>query len=428
MRAISLQSLSILAISCTAAVGSDITLIGSPTGVVQTAALAVSDNGQWVAGWYRPIGQGQPTAIRWSEAGGIEPLGTLWSANLGFSEARGISADGSVIVGQSDSLINDNVVPVAFRWTLATGIQRVPGFPFTTRTEAMGVSNNGLAIAGSSIFFAEPTDRYTGFRFANGSFESLGSLIFPLTSRALAISRDGATLVGQSGSLAFRWTSAGGMQSLGLLAGQNSAVAHAVNADGSIVVGGSDGSESGSAFRWTAPTGIQPLPMLPGSQREVAFAVNGDGSIIGGESFFLQSGSRAVVWKNGQVYDLRELFVDQGINMQSWLLDRVFDLSADGRTAVGIGRFNGQPRGWIITSLCIDDCPPACDSIDFNNNGVFPEDQDVIDFLEVLAGGTPSSCDPSLDCNDIDFNNNDVFPEDQDVIDFFNVLAGGACP
>jgi len=28
---------------------------------------------------------------------------------------------------------------------------------------------------------------------------------------------------------------------------------------------------------------------------------------------------------------------------------------------------------------------------------------------------------------DIDFNNNTVFPEDQDVIDFFNVLAGNEC-
>jgi hypothetical protein len=63
-----------------------------------------------------------------------------------------------------------------------------------------------------------------------------------------------------------------------------------------------------------------------------------------------------------------------------------------------------------------------CDTIDFNQNGVFPEDQDVVDFFDVLAGG---SC-PT--CNDIDFNNNGVFPEDQDVIDFFNVLAGGSCP
>ena len=69
----------------------------------------------------------------------------------------------------------------------------------------------------------------------------------------------------------------------------------------------------------------------------------------------------------------------------------------------------------------------GCDSIDFNNNGVFPEDQDVIDFFDVLAGGSPATCDPVLGCGSIDFNNNGVFPEDQDVIDFFVVLAGGAC-
>ena len=64
-----------------------------------------------------------------------------------------------------------------------------------------------------------------------------------------------------------------------------------------------------------------------------------------------------------------------------------------------------------------------CDTIDFNRNNVFPEDQDVIDFFNVLAGGPcpyPEPCD-------IDFNNNTVFPEDQDVIDFFNVLAGNEC-
>ncbi|HLP83287.1 MAG TPA: cytochrome c peroxidase [Phycisphaerales bacterium] len=68
-------------------------------------------------------------------------------------------------------------------------------------------------------------------------------------------------------------------------------------------------------------------------------------------------------------------------------------------------------------------CP--CDAIDFNRNGVFPEDQDVIDFFNVLAG---ADCPyTSVGGCDIDFNNNGVFPEDQDVIDFFTVLAGGPC-
>jgi hypothetical protein len=66
--------------------------------------------------------------------------------------------------------------------------------------------------------------------------------------------------------------------------------------------------------------------------------------------------------------------------------------------------------------------PNLCDSIDFNGNGVFPENQDVIDFFSTLAG----ACPLNQGC-DIDFNNNGVFPEDQDVIDFFQVLAGGSC-
>ncbi len=84
--------------------------------------------------------------------------------------------------------------------------------------------------------------------------------------------------------------------------------------------------------------------------------------------------------------------------------------------------FTDATSGAFVAKL-----PQGCDGIDFNNNGVFPEDQDVVDFFNVLAGGNPSTCDPIQGCNDIDFNNNQVFPEDQDVIDFFNVLAGGTC-
>ena len=75
-----------------------------------------------------------------------------------------------------------------------------------------------------------------------------------------------------------------------------------------------------------------------------------------------------------------------------------------------------------LTGACVPGTVAGCDDIDFNNNDVFPEDADVIDFFNVLAGAECPAC------NDIDFNNNGVFPEDADVIDFFNVLAGGECP
>jgi hypothetical protein len=66
----------------------------------------------------------------------------------------------------------------------------------------------------------------------------------------------------------------------------------------------------------------------------------------------------------------------------------------------------------------------TCDSIDFNNDGLFPDDSDLVDFLNVLAGGTCSN-DPN--CNDIDFNNDGLFPDDNDLVAYLSVLAGGGC-
>ena len=69
-----------------------------------------------------------------------------------------------------------------------------------------------------------------------------------------------------------------------------------------------------------------------------------------------------------------------------------------------------------------------CNDIDFNNNNVFPEDRDVIDFFDIIAGtDCPTEIGNLPGCDSIDFNRNGVFPEDQDVIDFFSVLAGSEC-
>jgi hypothetical protein len=81
--------------------------------------------------------------------------------------------------------------------------------------------------------------------------------------------------------------------------------------------------------------------------------------------------------------------------------------------------------GFFINAINVASGVLPCDTIDFNNNNVYPEDQDVIDFFTVLSGGP---CSAGNVCSDIDFNNNNVYPEDQDVIDFFNVLAGAGCP
>ena len=106
------------------------------------------------------------------------------------------------------------------------------------------------------------------------------------------------------------------------------------------------------------------------------------------------------------------------------LTESFFRRVLDNATAVRIrGEFSQiGDTAWLDDfALSTTFSNPGCDDIDFNNNEVFPEEQDVIDFFNVLAGAECSTC------NDIDFNNNQVFPEEQDVVDFFFVLAGGSC-
>jgi hypothetical protein len=81
----------------------------------------------------------------------------------------------------------------------------------------------------------------------------------------------------------------------------------------------------------------------------------------------------------------------------------------------------GQERHpWCILKIFSG----QCDRIDFNNDGLFPSDEDIIDFLHVLAGG---QCSNAPNCLDIDFNNDGLFPSDDDLIAFFRVFAGGSC-
>jgi hypothetical protein len=68
-------------------------------------------------------------------------------------------------------------------------------------------------------------------------------------------------------------------------------------------------------------------------------------------------------------------------------------------------------------------CGSPCDSIDFNNDEVFPDIQDVIDFVVVYGAGP---CSTSL-CGDLDFNNDGVFPDGEDLNAFIRVYGAGPC-
>lgn len=175
-------------------------------------------------------------AFRWTEAGGMQ-----W---IGVGEAFATSADGSVVVGWTEASFGEQ----AFRWTQAEGM--VPlGFlnGAGTRSGARGLSADGSVIVGASNSTGQSDEaiRWT----AAGGMQGLGFLPGGDYSLALGVSADGSTIVGLSlsdfGSRPFIWNSSSGMLDLQIvlesagvdLTGWQLRGAYDISADGRTIVG-----------------------------------------------------------------------------------------------------------------------------------------------------------------------------------------------
>ena len=175
-----------------------------------------------------------------ADAASFTPLGDLPGGDF-FSRARDVSADGSVIVGESRSgfpgATSANLTEghEAFRWTKIEGMT---GLGFLedghVASIANAVSRDGTYIVGNTRNRNSGSSGITGYRWdqANGMM-ALGG-----TSRAAAISADGSIISGWTGSVggpsAFRWTESGLFDTS--ITGRSS-VATGLSADGTTVFG-----------------------------------------------------------------------------------------------------------------------------------------------------------------------------------------------
>lgn len=298
--------------------------VGFLPGRSQTDARGVSADGNVVVGAAQSPSDSSSTleGFVWRRGFGIVGLGSLEPDTT--SAANDVSRDGSVIVGGSAGL--------AFRWTAATGMVGISsGIP----SSATEISGDGLVIVGNT------QDVQGAFRWT-----ASGGLVRLPAGTGLATSFDGSVVAGSVGGDAYRWTAASGVVPLEPPDGFGS-VALAMSDDGSVIVGTSSPSLEPSPFRWTAAIGMVDL----GSLGDVGLAFGGAVS-ADGELAFGKSDSRAFVWSSSSgMQDLRQVLATEfGLadELAGWTLFDVSDVSPDGLAMVGTGRNpEGQLEGWV---------------------------------------------------------------------------------
>ena len=327
-----------------------------PGGGYFSAAKAISADGLVVVGDSNSeLGQGKEV-FRWSESTGMVALGDL-DGGLFASAAYGVSADGLVVVGFGRSANRQE----AFRWTESTGmvgLGDLAGLPVAEVTLASATSADGSVVVGKSGI--------NGISHAYRWTESTGMVDFGLpanrnTASASDVSANGSVVVGGFQSTTddihegFIWTEGGGFVGIGDLPGGDFVSgATGVSGDGTVVVGHSNPTLGSNAIRWTLATGIESLGDLPGGQvNAVAWATNFDGSIVVGQSdagVASPNGDAAFIWddSNGMRKLQDVLEVDLGLDLTGWTLSVAKDISADGRVITGTG-FNpdGELEAWL---------------------------------------------------------------------------------
>lgn len=297
-------------------------------------ARAVSADGTVVVG----VSRGE--AFRWTQAGGMVGLGDLPGGSF-YSIAFGVSADGSVVVGQGWASGF-----TAFRWTSAGGMVSLGVAPDDDPARiATAVSADGSVVAGVYGTLGDPEAfLWTSTTGVIGLDDPSG----PSDSIAYGISADGTTVVGERGLAAFRWTSGGGMQSLGTLPnGSGLRSALAVSADGSVIVG----EAPLEAFRWTSTGGAVGLGQLNGHATR-ALGLSADGTVVVGSNGELEPDREAFRWTDATgMQSIEDIITAAGLGsaIAGWQLQEAWGVSADGRTIVGYGLNPlGQTEAWVV--------------------------------------------------------------------------------
>lgn len=306
-------------------------IVGAKPGV-NVYGYFVSDDGQAVAGVTMQTPQ---ACFRWTAATGMVNVG-------GFP--YGISGDGSIIIGIGG-------VNGQYMWTASGGQQRIALPANWSQARPYAISGDGQVIVGGMGGDNNSAWRWT----ASGGAELIPGLTgFTRSVDASYVSDDGSIIAGNSWSdvshRPFVWTATGGTMEVPVPLYQGyAAYVTGLSADGRTVVGY---NQTGNGYRYSSPALDTILP-LPGKYYSVApQAVSGDGSVVVGECYFSAPGiapSDAVLWtKADGTRLLKDVLAQNGVDISDWRLATAYDISPDGRYISGTAI---DPQGQLAAYL-----------------------------------------------------------------------------
>lgn len=314
-----------------------------------SAATAVSADGATVVG-YSENSEAIRHAFRWTEADGLVDLGDL-PAGSDDSVATGVSGDGAVIVGAGSA-----AGAKAFRWTAANGMQELVDSLLLSAASAVSADGTtAVGFSGTTLAVQLPTawrpDGMGGFEV-----DELEELVGGLDEGvAYGASADGTVVVGYSSSTAsgsafeaVRWNDTAATPLGDLPGGAFASEARAVSADGATIAGFGSTAAGREAFRWTQAEGLVSLGDLPGGGVDsAAQAISADGSTIVGAAQPAPGVYHAFVWD--AVNGMRDLHELAGAEALGWVLYAANGVSADGSVIVGEGTGpDGNPEAWRL--------------------------------------------------------------------------------
>jgi hypothetical protein len=316
-------------------------------GDISSQGIGIASGGGVVTGL--SLGSTGSNAYSWTPGGGLVGLPNLASPSRPFGQGNAANNQGTIVGTGTSTSLGANPLPLVWQNGAVSQLPLPAGQPFG---RALGLNNAGVAVGSVGSGPGEVGVIYSGgaasiitTTTANGSFIRTAYGIND-SGLVVGVGVDPSNL---SRDVGFLYDSVHNTASeIGALPGTNGAIALGVSNTGFVVGISTLNQVPRLPFIWSSATGIQPIGLVPGTFVGDAHAVNASGWVVGTDS-----GTFTVpfLFDGTTTFRLADLIDPaSGWDLLTNISSAAFGISDNG-TIVGTGVHNGQVRAFVLIPI-----------------------------------------------------------------------------